>query len=444
MQGVKIYTELPRGTGLVEGDIGPKEARKTHLPPLPPAPLPQLRLPPVSPREMFETSHCYKKLCSDSQAKLRSLHGNNNSFDVKFVRDHFKVILEAQKKQHCVKSKMFDMVFGGDGAPAVGTVFLLSFMNVGKRLMSSKEAFLIFGADVQETDDVVEKYIARIVDDFDYLENNVFIVKGGGRMSPVEFRVGGDSSDMKMLCYLAGQVSNCTKYFTNFANVFKTGDERMKANLKFGDHWKPFTYNKMVEDGLLAEEYWKKLLNSKGSSKLKDLKAKLASHAGEVLKGRQVCRPRLGKYVLKAKADPLHIKNNVCFDVFVRLRVLIYGGVDVERDVSYEDLVDEQPSHVLVRFIKFIKNDMKLNRLSTKMIKWCNETRGNIEKSFVYRFQGEESNALLEKFPNLIERFLEGMTGLDREFVFHLFHICLLLHLMPLEFPISSWKLKRK
>ena len=402
----KLSTELPKAEGITfKSDITQKET------------------------EILDKCLSYK-FATFSYAKNASQHANDDSFEAKFIRENYEEILESKLEKPCLKSTVFDMIFGGDGAPAVGTVFLLGFVNVGKRIMSSKEAHLICGADVGEEDAIVAKYLERVKKDFDHLEAGVFIVEGGGRMRPVEFRLGGTSADMKMLCYLAGQLKNSARFFTNFANVFSTDNEHMNADRRFGKHWKPFSYDKMVKDGILAEEYWKKLIESKGVTKLKTLKTKLATFVGEILKGRQVCRPRLGKYVLKAKADPLHIKNNVCFKMFVRFWVLIYGGVDVHNDVSYDDLVDEQPGHVLVRLIQFIKKDMKLNRLSTNMIKWCNETKGNIEKGFVYRFQGEESNALLDKFPNLVDKFLDDMVGLKREHMFQLFSLCLLLRQM--------------
>ena len=39
------------------------------------------------------------------------------------------------------------MAFGGDGAPVRGTLFLLSFQNVGQHLGNSSETFLLMGAN---------------------------------------------------------------------------------------------------------------------------------------------------------------------------------------------------------------------------------------------------------------------------------------------------------
>jgi len=52
------------------------------------------------------------------------------------------------------ESKLFVIAIGGDGASGSGTAFLASFINVGKRLASSAEKFLIFGANVAENSEL--------------------------------------------------------------------------------------------------------------------------------------------------------------------------------------------------------------------------------------------------------------------------------------------------
>ena len=53
------------------------------------------------------------------------------------------------------ESKLFLVTIGGDEAPGSGTAFLISFLNVGKRIASSFENYLIFGGDVKEDGRVV-------------------------------------------------------------------------------------------------------------------------------------------------------------------------------------------------------------------------------------------------------------------------------------------------
>ena len=46
-------------------------------------------------------------------------------------------------------STLFLMAIGGNEAPAVGTSYLISFLNAGKRIASSAENFMLFGANVR-------------------------------------------------------------------------------------------------------------------------------------------------------------------------------------------------------------------------------------------------------------------------------------------------------
>ena len=94
----------------------------------------------------------------------------------------------------CKDSFHFVLLIGGDGAPGSGTAFLASFLNCGKRIASSAENFLLFGANVEETSDLVKLYLKELVSDLNYLESKVFDING----IKVEFTVGELPNDMKM------------------------------------------------------------------------------------------------------------------------------------------------------------------------------------------------------------------------------------------------------
>ena len=69
---------------------------------------------------------------------------------------------------------MFAMSIGGDGSPSIGgTAFLLSFLNVGKRRLSSTENFLLFGADCDEGSVIVQNYVRDLMLDVCFLESKV-------------------------------------------------------------------------------------------------------------------------------------------------------------------------------------------------------------------------------------------------------------------------------
>ena len=60
----------------------------------------------------------------------------------------------------------FLIAFGGDGCPfgknGTACSFLLSFLNTGKRVASSYDNFLIFGANCEESSLVVKKYVLAV------------------------------------------------------------------------------------------------------------------------------------------------------------------------------------------------------------------------------------------------------------------------------------------
>ena len=56
-------------------------------------------------------------------------------------------------------SFLFVFAVGCDGAPICGTTLLASFLNVGKRLPSSQETWLLFGTDAGDNDSL---YISKL------------------------------------------------------------------------------------------------------------------------------------------------------------------------------------------------------------------------------------------------------------------------------------------
>ena len=60
-------------------------------------------------------------------------------------------------------SFLFLISFGGDGAPGVGTIFNVSFLNVGKRILSSSETFMVFGGDVEDNSLIAKRFVERLL-----------------------------------------------------------------------------------------------------------------------------------------------------------------------------------------------------------------------------------------------------------------------------------------
>ena len=140
---------------------------------------------------------------------------------------------------------LFLFSFGSDGTPGVGTGFSVSFLNIGKRVSSSSGTFVIFGGEVEESSLPARRFVRKAISDFIYLESKVFSIHMASADVNVEFKLGELPNDMKMLCFLAGELYNSAKYFTTFADV--NTDDCMQYDKSYGTDWKPFGYNKRLQ-----------------------------------------------------------------------------------------------------------------------------------------------------------------------------------------------------
>ena len=103
---------------------------------------------------------------------------------------------------------------------------MLSFLNIGHRIASSAENFLVFGADTEENSVLVRRYMLKLLSDLQFLESKVFNIILKDVPYKVEFKLGELPQDMKMLAFLAGELSNAARYFTTFANVNKANHKK--------------------------------------------------------------------------------------------------------------------------------------------------------------------------------------------------------------------------
>ena len=155
---------------------------------------------------------------------------------------------------------MFLLAFGGDGAPGVGTAFSVSFLNVGKRIQSSSGNFMLFGGDVEKSSLPVRHFVKKAIADFIYLESKVFSINTNDGNVNVEFKLSELPNDMKMLCFLAGELSNAAKYFTTFADV--NTDNHRQYDKTYGKDWKPFSYDKRLQDSVNVSRKKSELANT--------------------------------------------------------------------------------------------------------------------------------------------------------------------------------------
>ena len=208
-------------------------------------------------------------------------------------------------------SVVFAMAIGGDEAPGAGTSYLLSFLNIGKRIASSTENFLIFGANVKETSKVVERYLHLLKNEIKQLESKIFKVKVGKKDVNVEFRLEALPNDLKNLAFLAGELTVSAKYFSTFGNV--TYDDINDVSKTYGTHWKPFKYkNRLLNAKKVAKK--KKELLRKGVKGREPVTVFIFN-----LGCRQEFEPLLGESIDKAKSEGVHLKNNFAKEQFTKV-----------------------------------------------------------------------------------------------------------------------------
>ena len=143
-------------------------------------------------------------------------------------------------------SFLFAMAIGGDAAPGTGMAILESFLNVGERLPSSKEPFLLFGGDCEKNSNVVNNFFKILIKDIRLLDSKVFEITTSDGVGKVEFKLTELPNDMKMLAFLAGELSNTATYCCTFANVKRNeaNDCQKTFGEAVGNYWKFFTYEK--------------------------------------------------------------------------------------------------------------------------------------------------------------------------------------------------------
>ena len=318
--------------------------------------------------------------------------------------DKLKEFTNYTKKSN--SSFLFLMAVGGDEAPLSGTTFLFSFLNVGKRIASSFENYIIFGGNVKENGQVVRRYVLELLSQLKYLESEVFTVEMSGKNIMVEFKVESLPNDLKMLAFLAGELTNAAFYFTTFANVNQNdaNDINKQFNIDGSSEWEPFNYMKRIKDAAKVQN--KKAEIAK--KKIKTGRTLLTTYISKELNSRQEEAPLIGKYVNLATCEPLHMKNNTVKELFMKVLNLVLLQSNVPGAQSFSEI---DPGNLFVEFINFVRKDMNCNYLAKKLITWFNENKINRKvKDFSFRFRGKESNHYLQIFPKMISLFYDKIV----------------------------------
>ena len=209
----------------------------------------------------------------------------------------------------------FIISLGGDGAPFgkddTACAWLISFLNLGRKVLSSNENYLLFGANCKEDCVPVRRFVQKLISDIDDLEKSTFQVDCDGKLIDVKFHVSEMPNDMKMLAFLGGELSNAATYFSTFANVSTQNMDSLDGSFSFSgkEMWKPWKYEHRVSVANQVEHFKKTL--TKKTLAASTLRSKITSFIAQ-RNSRQEFKPIVGRLIDRAHVDPLHLKNNAC------------------------------------------------------------------------------------------------------------------------------------
>jgi hypothetical protein len=132
----------------------------------------------------------------------------------------------------------FHIALGGDGAPFgkddSACSWLISFLNIGHIILSSKENYLLFGGNCSENCLPVGLFqnFCQIL--IGHIMKTTYSVLCKGQPVSVKFVISKLPNDMKMLAFLGGELTNSATFFSMFADVSK--DNLVQETLTHGNH----------------------------------------------------------------------------------------------------------------------------------------------------------------------------------------------------------------
>ena len=143
------------------------------------------------------------------------------------------------------------------------------------------------------------------------------------------------------------------------------------------------------------------------------------------MKSRQENVPLMGEFIDEAKCEPLHLKNNVEKELFIKILLVVFASSDLKGTKTFNEVKENTSLSI---FCTFVKRDMNCNYLVKKLGTWYNECGGKLDKNFSFRFRGKESLTFLKYFSSLLIEcitYSNGKKRLYQVFVqfFHLRHV---------------------
>ncbi len=168
----------------------------------------------------------------------------------------------------------FHVALGGDGAPFgkdnTACSWLVSFLNIGQGVLNSNDNFLLFGANCTENCLPVKCFLGKLMSDIRRIQSSSYSILVKGASIDVKFVFAELPNDMKMLAFLAGELTNSATYFSTFADVDKESSTKIGTfGCNASDTWKPWKYADRFK---AVDKFKKKNESKKVSEKNKKIK----------------------------------------------------------------------------------------------------------------------------------------------------------------------------
>ena len=168
-----------------------------------------------------------------------------------------------------------------------------------------------------------------------------------------------------------------------------------------------------IEKAKTVEKY-----KQKRSEKELKARTKVTSFIGNQ-KSRQEYEPPLGKFVDKAKVEPLHTCNNTWQHLFQELLVIamkLTGQEIIRKADAFEDL-----PCTCFKKVSCLEQTVKCARLCKNICKWYNEKRKK-GQDLPYRFTGKESKCFACNFGHVTDTLLQVNPDKNTVLKLHFLH----------------------
>lgn len=314
----------------------------------------------------------------------------------------------------------FKVAIGGDRAPFgkddQAVAWLVSFLNCRKRVCSPAENFLLFGANCSEDCEPVRRYVIVLTEEMTAIEGTSYPLEVDGKQVSVSFQFELFPNDMKYLAFLGGELTISASYFSPFADVCKSEINCLKGTfgLTSDKKWKPWKYSDWLKVADAVAKNKEQLVNSALRPSTK--RDKITSLISQK-KSRQEFPPLVGKFIDKAKVEPLHLKNNAW--QHWNLSVLKYA-LSRSNLGSCQSILDVPTDSCFGKYYHSIQFVVKATRLAKKVRKWFADGRDK-NKDLDYRFTGKESRLFCHYFMSIIQNLRTDSDHQSHTFQLHVF-----------------------